>query len=355
MKTLILAAEDMHFLANRVGLDQIMDEMIERLGNAFASYHNAWVQTPARSGFNYQQPATGLVEWMPAMRDGKSVHVKTVGYHPQNGSLYGLPTILATQATYSTANGHLVSLMDASFTTALRTGAASAVASKLLARPDSAVLGIIGAGAQAVTQLHALSRLFPIRKVYLFDTDVEAMQSFERRIQRLGLTNLSFTSGLVGGWISKIDILVTATSVAVGEGPVFQDLNIPQHLHINAVGSDFPGKFEIPKSLLRRALVCPDFTEQAVAEGECQRLSTVEIGPDLCDLTANRSRYQDASAGITVFDSTGWSLEDMVAMDLFAEYANSYQVGTEFQIETLSEDYRDPYQFTDDYELRNCS
>ncbi len=122
---------------------------------------------PVRDGFDYQQPQIGLIEWMPALASGEAVTVKMVGYHPQNPLHLNVPTILSTVLWFDVTTGHLQSVMDGNLLTAIRTGAASAVASKVLARPDAEVLGLIGCGAQSVSQLHALSRVFKLRQVLL--------------------------------------------------------------------------------------------------------------------------------------------------------------------------------------------
>ena len=345
MKTTILSADDLRYIVNRIGLDELMDETIHRLTEAFDDYHPGETVIPARGGFKYSHPHLGLIEWMPGMRVGDGVYIKVVGYHPSSGALSGLPTILSTQSMYSVSDGHLVSLMDASFVTALRTGAASAVASRVLARPGSSAIGLIGTGAQAVTQLHALSRVFPLEKVFLFDVDAGAMESFPARVVCLNLDHLSMESGLVKEWIDEVDILVTATSVGIGDGPVFRDANLADHIHINSIGSDFPGKFEVPNSVLARALVCPDFPEQAAAEGECQRMMPEDVGPDIQTLVKQHDHFSNDRERCTVFDSTGWALEDIVTMDLFREYAGRFKVGHEIQLETISTDHRNPYQF----------
>jgi ornithine cyclodeaminase/alanine dehydrogenase-like protein (mu-crystallin family) len=345
MKTTILSADDLRYIVGHVGLDEMMDEMIRRLTTTFAEYNPGETVIPVRGGFKYSHPHLGLIEWMPGMRVGEGVYIKVVGYHPESGTLHGLPTILSTQSMYSVNDGHMISLMDASFATALRTGATSAVASKVLARPGSSVIGFIGTGAQAVTQLHALSRLFPIEKIYLFDTDAAAMDSFPARIACLNLDDLSMNAGPVKSWINGVDILVTATSVGIGDGPVFEDNNLPEHLHVNAIGSDFPGKYEVPKSVLARALVCPDFPEQAKAEGECQRIMPEDIGPDIQTLVKERESFSKVQQQCTVFDSTGWALEDIVTTDMFREYAEQFKVGRELQLETISSDHLNPYQF----------
>ena len=345
MYTTILSANDLRIIVNTVGLDKLMDITIQRLTETIQQYDSGKTIIPARGGFKYSHPHLGLIEWMPGMQVGKDVTIKVVGYHPESGKINGLPTILSTQSLYSVSDGHLISLMDASFVTALRTGAASAIASKVLAKPDASTIGLIGCGAQAVSQLHALTRLFPVKKVFLFDIDNQAMASFCSRISCLKLEHLSIQSGPIENWVNSVDILVTATSVGIGEGPVFQDVDLAEHIHINAIGSDFPGKFEIPKSVLARALVCPDFPEQAAVEGECQHIMPEDVGPDLQTLVNQTDQYVQAQQRCTVFDSTGWALEDIVTMAMFSEYAAELKLGHQLQLETISTDYLNPYAF----------
>ena len=116
-------------------------------------------------------------------------------------------------------------------------------------------------------------------------------------------------------------------------------------MHINAIGSDFPGKVELPLDLLKQSLVCPDFLEQAKIEGECQQLKDSEIGPDLSQIVKNSKKYSHAKNQITVFDSTGWALEDQIVMDLFLDLAKEFGIGQEIAIENISEDAKNPYHF----------
>jgi ornithine cyclodeaminase/alanine dehydrogenase-like protein (mu-crystallin family) len=115
------------------------------------------------------------------------------------------------------------------------------------------------------------------------------------------------------------------------------------HLHINAVGSDFPGKTELPLSMLRRAMVVPDDTEQCLREGESQRLGADEVGPDLAQLVKAAGAFESARGRLTVFDSTGWSLEDLVAAELMIDHANRLGVGLRTNLQSLPDDPYSPY------------
>lgn len=343
-KTLILSEKDIIATLNHFGIDTIMDELVSRIEQAVNDYDPKKIHVPIRDGFHYDIPNTGLVEWMPVYQNGSDVVIKVVGYHPHNPSKYDLPTIISTISTYDTATGHLKSLMDGVLLTALRTGASSAVATKLLAHPESKVLGLIGCGAQAVTQLHALSRYFAFDTVLIYDTDEDTLSSFENRVSSLGL-NCNIITKNIEGVIEGSDIVCTATSIDVNAGPLFDGVTTLPHIHINAVGSDFPGKTELPLSLLKTSKVVPDFHAQAIKEGECQQLNEEDIYDDWVKILQNKNKYTALQYQSTVFDSTGWALEDLVVSALFTEYATKIGVGSYLEIENLSNDVKNPYAF----------
>ena len=250
METLIIDKQDIRLLVQKIGLDTLMRDMILGLREVFVSVHSGEIETPARAGFAYQRPQLGLIEWMPGMRVGGPVCVKMVGYHPANPTSLNLPTILSTISLYDTRNGHLLGLADATFLTALRTGAASAVASGWLAKADSQVLGVIGCGAQAVSQIHALT------------------------------------------------------------------------------------------------LEIHDFEAQAIAEGECQRLEKHEISTDIASMSKNPEAYAKHRDQLTVFDSTGWAVEDLAAMEILLSYARELGLGHHVDLECISNDPMNPYDFS---------
>lgn len=341
-ESLIIDSAAVNEIIQKIGLNRVMDDLILNLENALGNFDHEKTSIPVRDGFNYLKPHLGLVEWMPLMQSGEEVIIKVVGYHPQNPKLYKLPTILSTISSYDSHTGHLNSLVDGVLLTALRTGASSAIATKMMANPTSETLGIIGCGAQSVTQIHAISRLFDIQEILVYDTDFDSMNSLEDRISMLELDIKPRNSSLEE-IMENSDIVCTATSIAPNQGPLFDNLNYKEDLHINAVGADFPGKFELPKSLLEQAFVCPDFLTQALKEGECQQIPENRIGPSWVELYKSPEAQSESRKMISVFDSTGWALEDKVVSDLFAHYAQSLGLGTQMILESYTEDEKSPY------------
>jgi ornithine cyclodeaminase/alanine dehydrogenase-like protein (mu-crystallin family) len=341
LDTLLLSADDMRVLVDKIGRDRIMHRVINRLTEDLCRiFRREAFLSPPRAGFTREIPVPGVLEWMPHHRPGDSATIKIVSYSPANPVQFSLPTVQATIVRIDDRTGRMSVLADGLLATAIRTGAASAVASRVLAAPDSSVVGVVGTGVQAITQLHALSLLFPVTRVLVWDVVPEHLASFATRASFL---KLDIKAARPEDILRQADIVCTATSVEVGTGPVVPNHGWKDHLHINAVGADLAGKTELPRRLLRRALVCPDHREQAMLEGECQQLRADEVGPSLDELCARPESFREAANRLTVFDSTGFALEDHSALDIFVEAAIELGVGIEVPFECHPEDPLDPY------------
>ena len=174
------------------------------------------------------------------MKTGGNATIKIVGYHPANPESRNLPTILSTISVYDTNSGHLIGLADGTFLTALRIGAASAIASRLMAAPQMETVGLIGCGAQALAQLHALSRVLEIKEVLVYDKDASVSQSFAKRASFMDAECFEIEVCELQRLVKSSDVICTSTTVGIGEGPVFENIETKPWTHINAVGSDFP-------------------------------------------------------------------------------------------------------------------
>ncbi|MEO0494056.1 MAG: ornithine cyclodeaminase family protein, partial [Actinomycetota bacterium] len=270
MQTRLLRAEDLSALLDRVGRDALMDQMMDAMRGRFVEFTGEDQQARARDGFRYDKPAHGLIEWMPTHEVGGPVVIKMVGYHPTNPVQRDLPSVIATTSMWDTTTGHLVAVADSTLLTALRTGAASGLATEILAIDQPITLGVVGLGAQAVTQTHAISRIRTIEKVIGFDVDPEVAATFADRIAWLGLDVEIVSPEAAATIAGEVDVLCTCTSAELGAPPVVADTEVRPWLHINAVGADFPGKIELPVGLTHGAFVVPDTLEQCLVEGECQ-------------------------------------------------------------------------------------
>ncbi|MEM9043000.1 MAG: ornithine cyclodeaminase family protein [Actinomycetota bacterium] len=342
--TRVLTQADVARIVADLGLDAAMDEMIARLATTFAAHDPELVHTMVRDGFRYTKPDLGLIEWMPTHVAGSSVSIKVVGYHPTNPIERRSPSVLSTTSLYDTTDGRMTALCDSSLLTAIRTGAASAVMTDVLAVPDARVLGMVGSGAQAVTQIHAISRVRQIEQVYAYDAIPGVAESLEPRLRSAGLDLVVEVVDDADLAVARADVLCTATSVDPDGGPVVGARDHRPWVHVNAVGADLPGKYELPLDLLRRSLVVPDVHDQCVLEGECQRLTPDEIGPAMPDVVRDRERHEAQRDRPTVFDSTGWALEDLIAAELALDHAERLGLGVTVELQPDPVDPFDPYE-----------
>ena len=157
-----------------------MTDAIDAVEEAFRQQQLGTAQLPLRTPIRIPQHK-GVVLFMPAYIGGMdALGMKVVTVYPENPSQHGLPTILATVLLNDPRTGQLIAMMDGAFLTAMRTGAASGVATKYLARPDAKVVGIFGAGIQAQTQLRAMCAVRPIVEARIYDPMPELVGKFCR-------------------------------------------------------------------------------------------------------------------------------------------------------------------------------
>lgn len=194
-----------------------------------------------------------------------------------------------------------------------------------------------------MTQAHALSRCFSIREILTFDVCQDAHHSIKQRLDFLGIKVRPCS---LADMEANADIICTATSTNIGDPPVISGEYLQPHVHINAVGSDYHGKTELPLSFIKQALVIPDHRQQAAYEGECQQLTANEIGPELHHVVSNAVDFQAWQKRWTVFDSTGVPLEDAIALDTICELAHQMKIGTSLSFTQSYDDPKNPYEFS---------
>ncbi len=344
-ETAIVGRNALGRILRETGRDRFLDELITRMGAAISRFDSDELVTRNRDGFQYAKPDWGLVEWMPAMDTGRRVAIKTVGYHPSNPFQRGIPSVLATIAVYDCATGALEGIVEGTALTAIRTGAASALVSRVLAPDRALTVSMVGCGAQAVTQLHTLSRVRPVERVLAYDVVPEVNLSYIDRMAGLVDAPIEVVDDHAR-LLAEADVLCTCTSVGIDEGPVLTSGPRKEDLHINAVGADFAGKLELPRSLLEEALVVPDVRSQCLIEGECQQLAPDRIGPDVVELLSRPDRFAGDRDRLTVFDSTGWALEDLIAAELVLEKAAAMGETMMIDLQSGGRDPFDPYEAT---------
>lgn len=311
MDTLILTQKDVRSLIT-------MDQVVPAVEKAFAVHGQGRALMPAKVYIDLPQHH-GDFRAMPAYMDG-AAGVKWVNSHPRNPADHGLPSVMGVYILSDPETAVPLAIMDATWLTALRTGAAGAVASKYLAVSRPRTLGFVGCGVQARVLLDAHRVLFPDLELQMADSRAEAAEAFARE---------------AGGQVVSIeraagcDIVCTSTPVRV---PVIQREWIAEGTHINAMGADGPGKQELDPAILRAAKVVIDDHHQAHHSGEVNvplasgALNEEDIYGTLGEIVAG-TKAGRIGTEITVFDSTGLAIQDVAVARVIYEAARDRGVG----------------------------
>lgn len=252
---------------------------------------------------------------MPGLRrEASGASVKLVTVTPRNATR-GLPTVQALVVWLDVDSGAPRALLDGAELTAMRTGAGTGAATRLLARSDASVLAMIGAGAQAEWQVRAVLAVRPIRQVRVYARG----PSRDALVERLAGQGEAVAVATAAQAIDGADIICCATSSAK---PIFAAEAVGPGTHVNAIGAFRPDMVELPSGLFARAaLVVVDSRMAALAEagdvlaaiaaGDLVEADLVEVGGLASDYAARR----DPEA-ITIFKSVGLAIQDVAAGEL---------------------------------------
>jgi ornithine cyclodeaminase len=222
----------------------------------------------------------------------------------------GLPRHNSTIVLLDQGTGRLGAVIEAGKVNAYRTAAADAVAADLLAREQARVLAIFGAGNQAGFEVTALARIRPIETVLVVASPSPRRDAFIDRILDHGLAARAASAEEA---VRAADIVVTATP---SREPLFQADWVGRGTHVVSMGSDAPGKHELPSELFSRASLFCDLPSQSVQIGDFQHArGAIDAGTLLVtpigDVIEGHALGRRSDEEITVFDSSGISLQDL--------------------------------------------
>jgi ornithine cyclodeaminase len=241
--------------------------------------------------------------------------LKAGGYWPHNLPR-GLTNHQSSTLMFDPETGRASGLVSANYLTGVRTGAASALATRALSRADATVLGIIGTGGQSVHQLRATAKVRGLTRVHAWDPMPENVARFAASVTALGLDYVAETSPRAVAEAAEVIITVTPS-----QKPILLKDWIRPGTHISAMGADTKGKQELDPALVAAARLFVDEAAQAISIGECQHAyAQGMIGA--ADLTAlgevlgGRAEGRRSETEITLFDGTGVALQDLVVADL---------------------------------------
>lgn len=251
----------------------------------------------------------GVIELMP-ISDHDVYSFKYVNGHPSNPAR-GFQTVTAFGVLADVHNGYPVFLSEMTLLTALRTAATSAMVARLLARPDSRVLALIGAGSQAEFQALAFRGVLGVSRLRVFDVDPSAVDKLVRNLGPQGFDIVVCDSASEAA--RGADIITTCTADKTS-AQVLDDADIAPGVHVNAIGGDCPGKTELDPRILERGPVFVEFEPQTRIEGEIQLVAQDFAVTEIWQVLADRSPGRVAADQVTIFDSVGFALEDHAAL-----------------------------------------
>lgn len=315
-----------------------MENVLGAVEDAFKHKGLEKVQMPPKAYLFYEK-FDGDLRTMPSYVEDMDVSaVKIVNVHPQNAKNYGMRTVMGLLVLIDPHTGAPLAIMDATHITDMRTGAASAIASKYLARPNPRVLGIIGAGNQARTQMLAMITQYgSFDEVRIFDLYPEKSKAVARQFRRLYRDRIGKVRSVSSAKdaVSGCDIVVTATS---SRSPIVMDEWVGEGTHINCIGADAPGKQELDSRVLKRARVVIDDWEQACHSGEINvplskgELTKDDVNGEIGRIVAGLSSGRQSDTEITVFCSTGLAVQDSLTAKIVYDAASKENVGRFVQI-----------------------
>jgi alanine dehydrogenase len=312
-----------------------MKAAIKAMKQAYAALSSGHAEIPLRTRLDIrsQDAACLLMPVHVLSQDGDALTIKVVSLFPKNPER-GLEFIQAVVLVLEPDSGRLLAVLEGGTLTAIRTGAGSGAAIDILARPDSKVVAIFGAGTQARTQLEAACSVREIEQAWVFDPSQERAEAFVREMAGY----LPFPANLhVAATpkqaVSEADIICTATT---SSSPVFEDEDLRPGTHISAIGSFTPEMQEIPSATVARAQIVVDSRTATLAETgdliipiQSGIFGEDHIHAELGEIVLERKPGRNSPEQITVFKSVGVAVQDAVAAQLTLQNARVLGLGTE--------------------------
>ncbi len=250
------------------------------------------------------------------------------------GVPFGLPTIQGTIVLADASTGVPLAIIESGSVTALRTGAATGVAAKYLARRDARTATIVGCGVQGELQLAAIAAVLPLERAWVLDTDYERAETMaSRAAESLGV-RVEAAKDLRAA-LRESDVCVTCTPA---RHAFMMAADVPPGMFIAAVGADSQGKQELEPALVASATLVVDVLDQCAEIGELQHvlaaglMTRAQVHAELADVVVGRRPGRTRDDEITVFDSSGTALQDVAAAVAVYERALATGRGTEVKL-----------------------
>ena len=307
-----------------VSVGLTMTEIIETLEVAFREKGRGNTEMPPKPGI-HPGGEDNFIHAMPAYIPAlNAAGVKWVSGFPGNQKK-GLPYITGLLILNDPETGIPISVMDCVWITAVRTGAATALSARHLARPESSVVGVLGCGVQGRTNVEALNTLFPLKRVMAYDVNTEAVRGYADEIgSRLNLEVIPV--GIPREAVTGCDIVVTAGPILKSHHATIQTGWLDEGAFASLVDFD---SYWHPDAMQAAAKFCTDDTPQLRQYQQMGYFQNIpEIHADLGELVTGQKPGRETSAERTLTANLGLAIDDMAVAPIIFRKAVEKELGT---------------------------
>lgn len=322
---------------HRDGVEPIMTGMVQYLEEDF----QRWERFDKIPRVASHTPF-GVIELMPTS-DHQEYAFKYVNGHPFNPAR-GFQTVTAFGMLADVDNGYPTFLAEMTLLTALRTAATSAMVARRLARPDSTVMAMIGAGSQAEFQALAFRAVLGIDQLRVYDVDPDAVTKLRRNLEPLGFS--IYTAESTDDAVAGADVITTCTADKA-RNTILRSDQVGPGVHLNAVGGDCPGKTELDAQLLTRGRVFVEYPEQTRIEGEIQQMAPDFPVVEFWKVLAGHEQARISAEEITIFDSVGFAIADFSALRYLRDATADTDMQSVIDLVADPEDPKDLFSLVD--------
>jgi ornithine cyclodeaminase/alanine dehydrogenase len=325
----------MTLILNRKDVMSVLDmnDCMNAVEQAFAELVNGTAVMPLRLNI---KPDDGLALYMPAYLKGMgALACKVVTVYKNNPSKYNMPTTIGKVLLQDPNTGDVICIMDGGYLTAVRTGAASGVATKYMARKeDGQKAGIFGAGVQAKMQLWAVAEARKLSGAMVYDLMPENAKKFAEEMS----TKLKIEVVVAENpeMLLNCDILCTATSAS---NPIFNGKDVKEGTHINGIGSHTPVQRELDTEIVKRSIFVGDSKEACFSEAGDIMIPVSEgaitkdhFFAELGEVITGKKVARKSDKDITLFKSNGLAIQDTATAKLIYDKALKAGIGVKVEI-----------------------
>ncbi|NIP44614.1 MAG: ornithine cyclodeaminase family protein [candidate division Zixibacteria bacterium] len=290
-----------------------MQLCIDAVETSFRLYGQKKVAMPIKGYLAFESYNGDMRSMSAYFPDFPVAGTKTASVHPDNPARQ-MPTLMATIVLIDPDKGLPLAIMDGTYITSMRTGAAGGVAVKYLANDVVETIGFIGAGAQARSLLDAMFVVRPqIKKIKVYDIREDRAQAFEKYCRDNYEAEVEL-EGKISDAVRDCQIINTSTA---SRQPLFDYSLVSPGTHINAIGADAEGKQELSSSILKKSILVIDDWVEASHTGEINvpihmgELNRSDIHAELAEIVTGQKEGRQSQSDITVFDSAGLAFQDI--------------------------------------------